>query len=93
MIYLLSKQNISEKDTSVLQSMFSSLFISNKTSQALDDVPKDHLHGKKKRSIHSFDRLNTHQWLFLSCGTFFDTSAMLGLSPAIVAAVTGIKDS
>lgn len=39
------------------------VFVLNKTSQASDDVPKDHLH---KRLIYSFKRSNQHEWAFFS---------------------------
>lgn len=61
------------------------VFVLKKTLQALDDMPKDHLH--KKGLIYTPERSNKHQGFFLSYRQFFDTSSVFGLFPVIIPTV------
>lgn len=58
------------------------VFVLKKTSQALDDIPEDHLH---KKDSFTLERSNQHQGLFKL--HFFDTCFMFSLFPAIIPAV------
>lgn len=60
------------------------VFVLKKTLQALDDMPKDHLH--KKDSFTLLKDL-TNIKVFLSYRQFFDTSSVFGLFPVIIPTV------